>query len=187
MPDRADIGLLALVILVLAVAALLNYRTLRRDKAAVQKYRLYEVRDDFVYLVAQGKLSEDGFLFQKFYGAINNLIEETDKGLSLKSFLKALEGLQQKGLDPAEPNGLQQIGEELKKTNDADVAHAVISFFQATFGIISANSIAVRSVRKWKGYTSKLKFIARLFPLAKEAFSISRRYQHATNRLDIAA
>jgi hypothetical protein len=187
MLDRADIGLLALVIVILCVAFLLNYWTLRRDKAVVQKYLLYQVRDDFVYLVAQGKLSEDGFLFQKFYGAVNNLIEETNTRLSLKSFLKALEGLQQKGLDPAEPDGLQRIAEELKKTNDADVARTVVSFFGAMFAIISENSLAVRSVRKWKGYTSKPKFLSRLFPLAKEAFSISRRYQQATNRFNIAA
>jgi hypothetical protein len=87
--DAGNIGLLVLVGLVLLLTGLLHYRTLKKDEAVVKKYRLYQIRDDFVGLVAEGKLSEDDFLFQTFYQAINRLIDETTDHLTLENFSRS--------------------------------------------------------------------------------------------------
>lgn len=187
MLDRADIGVLIGIGIVLTSFVFVNYWTLRRDSAKVQKYRLFRVRDEFVYLVAVGKLREDEFLFQKFYKGINALLDRTKDHLSLKGFLRATRELQEKGLDPAEREDLDRIIDELKKRNDQEIVDAVLSFFDSMYTITLENSLMVRFLQALNGFAVKLRFLAALFPREGAAYRLSRHYQQASKDLAAAA
>jgi hypothetical protein len=184
MLDRADIGLLGCIIVVLSVAGIWNYRGLKRERAVSQKYLLYAVRDEFVLLVANGRLPEDGFLFQRFYKAVNYLIAETNTRISLRNFINGLEMLEEKGLDPASP--IERTVQEVKKIGDPQVTKAVVNFFVVTRTIILENSLAARltlhknaiietATTLWKSFNLP----NLLFPILGNTVIALRRYQRA--------
>ena len=74
MMDQADIALLIAVALILLASILVAKSALRRDSWKTQKYKLFCVRDNLIYLVASGKLNEDDLVFQRFYKAVNHFI-----------------------------------------------------------------------------------------------------------------
>lgn len=58
------------------IAFLVYYSLILRSARLRAKFKLYEVRDNLVLLVAQGKLSEDSPVFVHFYNRVNNIIGE---------------------------------------------------------------------------------------------------------------
>lgn len=185
MPDQADIGLLIAVLAVLAAFGGLNAWTLRADWAKVQKYRLFAVRDTFVYLVAIGKLSEDDFLFQAMYKAVNMLLDRT-KELSLGTFLAATREMQEKGLDPAASAEFDRILTDLRTRDDPEVTQAVSDFFNSIRAIILENSLILRSIKNIDDSLSSppwIRRMAQLLPTFTAAYQLSRRYHRASSRL----
>lgn len=63
---------IAVILVALALALFVYMRSLR-TKA---KFDLYKVRDEFVYLVANGTLDEDGKVFQYYYPKINKMLQD---------------------------------------------------------------------------------------------------------------
>lgn len=61
------------VILIALIVALFVYMSSLRTKA---KFDLYKVRDEFIYLVANGTLDENGKVFQYYYPKINNMLQD---------------------------------------------------------------------------------------------------------------
>lgn len=186
MLDQADIGLLTAVLVVLGVFAALNARTLRSDAAKVQKYRLFAVRDTFIYLVAIGKLNEDEFLFRTIYKAVNMLLDRTNE-LSLRTFLAATREMQKKGLDPAEQNEFDRILNELKKRNDPELTQAVFEFFYSIYAITLENSLTVRMLEKIDATLSSpppwIRRVASILPTSVAAYKLSQRYHRASSNL----
>ena len=70
--------------MVLAVLGVL----LLKSREQRHKYRLYELRDELLYLVASHQLSESSLVFKVFYGAINKSISVVKK-LTLYSLIHA--------------------------------------------------------------------------------------------------
>jgi len=193
MIETADIAVLVVVALVLMVLGLRTYLFLRRDGFAVQKYRLYGVRDEFIHLVADGKLTEDEFLFQRFYMLTNYLINTTKEHLCLESFVAALTKLGEQGRDPADHEELRRISEALKH-KDWEVSKAVTSFYTAVLVILLENSLVLRGIYGSKPMALVLRGVYRLLPaIAKadlrpqpSAYKIYSHYQQAAQELQAA-
>ena len=90
MIDNADIAMLGIVAIILLASILVTKIAIRRDGWKLQKYKLYAVRDNLIYLVATNKLKEDDFVFQRFYKAVNYFIDANDK-INLHHFVSAVE------------------------------------------------------------------------------------------------
>lgn len=175
-----DIALLGTVAVELSAFGLYNKARIRREEASAQKYRLYKVRDDLVYLVAIEKLSEDEELFELFYGFTNHLIKTTKQTLSLKTFMEALTTAEE---DPAEEEQLQRVISELKR-KDAEVVQTIDSLFSAVTEILLENSYTLRLAYGlnsfWSSTTELLRpWVDRLLP-EPDAYRIYRQYSRAS-------
>jgi hypothetical protein len=186
--DTADISLLSSVGLVLLGFGSYNYALIRKETTKTQKYRLYKVRDDLIYLVAQSKLAEEDHLFLLFYGLTNHLIKTTKENLSLKSFVKALSNADN---NPADEQQLIRIAEELRNKNDPDILAVVSEFYVAVVTILIENSLTLRTLFRlkslWSHTTNWLRplFIS-LWPLQRKAYLIWRQYHRAAASLQAA-
>ena len=148
MLDSADVTLLGVLCLILFVSEIRARAVLRRDASRVQKYKLYKVRDDLIYLVATGKLQESDFVFESFYRAVNHFIKAA-KDINLAVFVAAVQEARQKGLDPAEENKWKEIRKALE-SKDAEVRSAVIAFYHAVLEILVENSFLLRIMVRFK-------------------------------------
>jgi hypothetical protein len=69
-----QIGIVALVFAAWVPVTAFLVVALLRSREEKHKFKLYALRDDLLYLVASGKISEGDFLFRLFYGALNSSI-----------------------------------------------------------------------------------------------------------------
>jgi hypothetical protein len=186
--DTADVSLLVSFGLVLFGFGSYNYLLLKREAAKVQKYSLYKVRDDLIYLVAQDKLHESDHLFVLFYDLANHLIKTTKIHLSLKSFVQAVSSAQD---NPANEEQLRKVTEELKNKNDPEVSAVVSEFYRAVVTILLENSLALRfffRLRRLRSQTTTWfrPIVIRLWPLQRQAYGIWREYDRAASSLQAA-
>jgi len=144
MLDKADLTLLSIVGLVLVGSYLHSRFLLKIDAAKVQKYRLYKVRDELIFLVASGLLNEDDFVFTYFYRTVHLLIKSSDL-LNLRSLLAVLRKAKQEGIDPAATEIQAKIARELA-SKDPRVSDVVRAFYQAIVEIILENSLIIRTL-----------------------------------------
>jgi len=155
----------------------------RREGKIVQTYKLYKVRDDFVYLVAQGKLQERDRLFQSFYRASNFFIQHTNH-ITLKSLVAAFRDARERKLDPAEKENWKQIHEELQHQDQAVVTVAQ-EFYQALLDILLENSFLLRFISRYKWAHDALRWFAgmtehfRYAPPQRQAYIYYRDYARA--------
>jgi hypothetical protein len=181
MIDRADVLLLTAVGLVLMGGIVAAHVTLHRDRARVQKYPLYRIRDKLVYLVASGRLDENDFIFQSFYGAANHLIKRTST-INLKTFVSALEEARRNGLDPAMKERRDRIERELKAKDDAVIA-VVGEFYQIIVAILMENSWFLRAIRHYawlRRLLAKLASVCAMFrPTERNAYRFYQDYARA--------
>jgi hypothetical protein len=124
-------------------AVLMN--RLRRRKAT---YKLYEVRDNFVLLVARGELSEDSPVFKHFYKRINMLLQYAPNiGLddALKSFLlqKNISSTDFASAIAKAKNDSDKIMKSKELDNNC-VAQAVRSYYQANKEMVLSHSSFTR-------------------------------------------
>lgn len=185
--DTADVSLLVSFGLVLFGFGSYNYLLIKKEAAKIQKYRLYKVRDDLVYLVARKKLGETDHLFLLFYGLANHLIKTTKVNLSLKGFVQAVSSADN---NPADDQQLKKIVEELRNT-DPEVAAVIAGFYRAVVEILLENSFALRCVfhLKWLWSQAINRFrplLIHLWPLQGKAYLIWRQYDRAASSLQAA-
>lgn len=159
MIDQADVALLIVITVILLASIFATHSTLRRDKWTTQKYKLFQVRDNLIYLVASGKLSEDDFVFQRFYKAINYFIEVSDH-LNLGNLVAALEDARKKGLDPAEEKTRHAIRNELKKKGP-EVNEVANSFYVTVLQILIENSFLLSLIMKCSSSSKALEVLFR--------------------------
>ncbi len=148
MLDRADVTLLVMVLIVLAASHFFARLRARRHAALAQKYRLYKVRDDLVYLVASGVVREDDPVFREFYEATNYFINATDS-INLRGLLSAIREARKRGIDPAATRKRAEVHDALKH-RDGKVAEAVGHFYRAMTEVLLENSWLVRTVARNK-------------------------------------
>lgn len=140
------------IVLLLGCAAIVvdhlqSRRLFRSQDAAIQKYKLYKVRDDLIHLVAARGIAEEDPMFTYFYQSIMFVIKRTDI-LTLRSLLDALRDAKANGLDPAENEFVNQLNLDL--SNKApEVRRVVTEFYQAVLETLLENSWLLRvMVRK---------------------------------------
>lgn len=183
MLDRADITLLTIVLLILVLSRLCARVILKQDANNLQKYKLYKVRDDLIYLLAAGKLSKDDFVFESFYNASNHLIGVVEH-INLGSIVSAIKEARKKGLDPAADSKLRKIHNALQ-TKDQEVINAVNGFYRAVTEILIENSLLLQAIVKCKpiakivngllGWTKSVKYR----PIQRDAYRFYRDYSRA--------
>lgn len=140
---QATYGLaLALFLIVASFVLSVRLGSYRREKRKHRRFKLFKVRDDWVYLVATGKLQRDDPLFLWFYEVINFFIRHTDPA-SLMNVVSALYEAQRQQLDPAEQHRLAQIKEQLRQ-QPPEVAHVIQDFYQTIFDILLQSSFLLR-------------------------------------------
>jgi hypothetical protein len=185
MLDTPDIALLSIVGLELLAFGFWNWLSIHREEATAQKYRLYKVRDDLVYLVAEEKLAEEDELFQLFYGFTNHLIKTTKKTLSLKTIV---EGVSTASENPAEERRLERVLANLKD-KDSEVVQTVDSLFLAVIEILLENSLTLRVLNRSRSLFTNVSHALRplvdsLLPRADaDAQRVYRQYTHASRLL----
>lgn len=158
MIDNADIAMLGIVAIILLASILVTKIAIRRDGWKLQKYKLYAVRDNLIYLVATNKLKEDDFVFQRFYKAVNYFIDANDK-INLHHFVSAAEKARRKGIDPAEEKNFREIHSALK-TMGPEVNEVANQFYSAMLEILIENSFLLRVVMKCSSLSAVVKILA---------------------------
>lgn len=97
-----QIGLIVLAFAAWLPVSITLIAALLRSREERHKFKLYALRDDLVYLVASGKLAENGHLFQLFYGALTSSIEEIHRvtvSNLINASIEAKNALQKEGFD----------------------------------------------------------------------------------------
>lgn len=131
---------------VLAGAMVVAYAFYMRTLRLQAKYRLYKVRDDFVYLVASDQLEEDSRVFQHYYTRINSLLKAApDVGI---------DDILQRVFHKFTPEQFEEMMVRARKQSEAlfkdaafkktDVKEAVSEYYQAVRLMILAHSSYVR-------------------------------------------
>src|SRR5262249_28850500 len=138
----ADYLLLGAVGGILLVSLYFTHRSTARHAAKAQKYRLFKVRDDLVYLVATKQLACDEPVFAMTYGAVNSFLQDVSR-ISLTSFVRALERAKQNGLDPATDEAVERLQRELE-SKPPEVQRVVLSFYHSIVVILYQNSRVLR-------------------------------------------
>ncbi|MDA2910323.1 hypothetical protein MYX04_05280 [Nitrospiraceae bacterium AH_259_D15_M11_P09] len=180
MLEFADIVLLAVISFILCVSIWATHVSLTRDAWKVQKYKLYKVRDNLIYLVASGKLKEDDFIFQSFYEITNHLINATNR-INLASFIQAVELARKQGIDPAESEKFQKIREVLRRS-DSEVQHVANSFYLTFLDILIENSSILRLINRYSSKSAAVNFVASRLdprPTSRAAFKYYSDYSRA--------
>jgi len=175
MMDVADFLLLFFCAAVLGVGVVITHRTLRVDAVKVQKYQLYKVRDDLVYLIASGKVSERDFIFQMLYPAANYFITHI-ASINLKTVVRTLEDARTKGVDPATEENMKRLKAELNRIKDEDVIQAVVGFYQAIMEILVQNSWLLRLITRHTVFMSAITKFAQLTKKMRSRSTQRRAY-----------
>ena len=182
--DRADVALLALVIVAMGFSYMVTRRTLQRESSRIQKYKLYRMRDEFIYLVASGKFKSTDSVFKLFYETTNFLIGATDR-INLRSFVAAIDGAREKGLDPGYETQWRRVHAELQ-TKDKDVIKAANEFYQSVMSILLENSFLLRIIIQWEIVRMAFVAFARLTryrPPSRRAYWLYQDYDKAAHSI----
>lgn len=86
--SNTQIALLAVEVIIALVVTLVLANWLMNTRQERYKFKLYAVRDQLIYLVSTGELSEDSFLFKLLYTTVNRTIAEVH-GVDRWSFIRA--------------------------------------------------------------------------------------------------
>lgn len=86
--NHQQIGLLVFQFVSWLCVLIYLSRSLLKSREESYKYKLYALRDQLLYLVANGKVSETSIVFKTFYGALSKSIGKVDK-LTIYSLLEA--------------------------------------------------------------------------------------------------
>lgn len=173
---------LPIVFFMLQIIALLLFWSLiiRRHFQMASVYPLYVVRDKFINLVAEGKLEEDGLLFQEFYKAINIMIPNS-KHLTFHNFVGAIIDARKKGYDPSLDEKLKEIQKALTLVRDNEVKDSIILFYDTVMSLLLRQSMSLRLMTWFVRISRQLKPISPpgVTPFQKKAWGILNDYQNA--------
>lgn len=137
--------LTALIAAFVAINRALRWWLTDRAKRAIQnKFRLYTVRDQLVHLVATGQLSENDWLFDVYYTALNGIVRHQEK-FTLYALVKSMRAATHSSESREFANKLRQ---ELLRYESRDVKETIASFYVAMLEIVLENSFSLRSVKR---------------------------------------
>lgn len=159
------------------------YRKGRQDD---NRYKLYKIRDDLIYLIAKGSISENDFIYQTFYEMTNTYINQIHK-FNLRQINKAMQEAKEKGYLKEIQEFTQKIISELN-TKDSEVKHVVIQFFVTMLEILRRNSLALRIlIRYMVIYRLARAMFKKLSPLERVFVDQEAAYQNYKIHNDIYA
>lgn len=153
------IQLLGLIILIVIELYYLfgSYLHKRENLITKNRFRLFAVRDRFVYLVASSKLEEDQIVYRFFVSFINVLISETHI-INLRLFLKVFGRITEKKLEK-EQNVLNKALEEASQKGNKEIVDAILDFWKSLLEILVDNSPPLRAVLWLRGWIKKISFL----------------------------
>lgn len=175
---------ISVLIVGIAGVAYFNLRTHRmfsNEDGRIQKYKLFEIRDRLIRLVAEDKLREDSVVFEYFYRTIDFFIRHTDQ-LTLESLVGALHQAQERGLDPAAEQELGRMQRALDQ-ECPEVREVVSDFYATMMQILMENSLVIRFIvshsNVWRAVNDLRNFIGEMFLTQRQAYVFYKAYKHA--------
>jgi len=181
--DSADITMLLVLIGTVLVVDLLAFRSAREHRMKSQRYQLFAIRDRFVRLVIDGKLTEDNLVYRSFCSAINLLVQAPDK-ITVETLIEA----RKQGVDPAQQELQSKLLESLKHESE-DVQEIARDFYRVIFKILIANTpilgFIFGCIPFIAGMANLVEFLAR--PFSSAAKSVFRDYEQLARRDNYAA
>ena len=114
----------------------------KKGRQADNRYKLYKIRDDLIFLVAKGSIKEDDFIFKTFYWLTNTYVHEIHK-FTLKEINKAMQDAKEKGYLKEPREFTLKIEEELRN-KDKEVKDVIQEFFQTNVVILIRNSLTLK-------------------------------------------
>lgn len=138
------LGLNAAMFAVALVVLYVVFRATLRKKAC---FAMYAVRDDLVYLVASGKLDEDGHVFQHYYTRVNAILSAAPN-IGLDNMLETIFTKWTTPQDFAE--FLEQADQKAQRLfrddafNDAGVRCVIADYYSGVRNMILAHSSTLR-------------------------------------------
>ena len=119
----------------------------KKEMQADNRYKLYKIRDDLIFLVAKGAIEEDDFIFKTFYEWTNTYIQKIHK-FTLKEINKAMQEAKQKGYLKEIEEFTAKMEQELAH-KDKEVKKVTQEFFQTMGEILIRNSLTVKLIVRY--------------------------------------
>lgn len=134
---------LVLLVVFFGTVAGYAYKEFRKTNLKKNQYRLYEIRDNLIFLVANGDLKEKGVIFQEFYPLVNNWVQSVQKlnlTLLFKAFREARRDIESKEKIETLQKALVQSNEKVKEV--------VQQLFRTVLEIMVENSFTLKFLVK---------------------------------------
>ena len=171
---------LALLLVSCLIFALLFYRIIyKKGRQDANRYRLFKVRDDLIFLVAKGTINENDFIFRTFYDMANTYIQHIHR-FNLREINKAMSKTKEKNSLDKTHEFVARIEQELEH-KDREVRNVIEEFLETMLYILMRNSLSLRFIIKMsikctfiEPVIKKLKAFTRIFAVQEVAF---RNYQ----------
>jgi len=185
MVTAADSILVVLSGIVLGPLAWLSFSELRRHRGMAQRCRFFAVRDEVVWLVAKGYVSEQDQTFQWLYESVN-LFSGIGDQLSLDFLMRTIKEARKSGYDPAAQDRVREL-QEWAHAKDPAVTRAIDHFFEAITSIMMENSWQIKclialgkGVQSWAALCAPFAQLSRLISSSRyETYKEYDRARHA--------
>ena len=146
---QANFGFILFVFVIFGgFTAYVRFGPYRRERLKHQRYRLFAVRDEWVYLIPSGVIQRNDPLFQSYFGLITAMLRATNE-LTLRQFVRALEN----ELTPEHEELQRQMTELARRSPDA--LKVMEHFYQAVYAILLENSLTLRVVIRLHGFIKR--------------------------------
>jgi hypothetical protein len=120
----------------------------KKGMQADNRYKLYKVRDDLIFLVAKGTISEEDFIFKTFYEWTNSYIQHINR-FTLKEINKAMQEARDKGYLKEMHEFVERIQRELTN-KDKEVKEVTQEFFDTMREILIRNSLTIKLLVRFR-------------------------------------
>ncbi|MCK4427683.1 MAG: hypothetical protein KAW16_04270 [candidate division Zixibacteria bacterium] len=140
--------LLILGIFCVSFTSVVYRNVYKKGMKAADRYKLYKVRDDLVFLVAKGTIDEEDFIFKIFYEWTNTYIQHIHR-FTLKEINKAMEEARENGY-LKEINEFQAKIERELANKENEVKEVTQEFFWTMCEILVRNSFTIRLLVRYR-------------------------------------
>jgi hypothetical protein len=162
------------------------YSVYREAQSKQNKYKLFKVRDDLIYLVARKIIAEDDIVFQEFYGMINIFIMHLDK-FTISSFIRASIDAKK---DLEREERINQLMSALHKSNP-DAIRVVDNMFKTILNIMIDNSTILKWIIRNSFINSQVKKLNKfltyssMYQQERDLYYLYTDYNHLREKLGL--
>jgi hypothetical protein len=184
----SDIHVFYLVLLAMACIPIpiCAYNYYREARLRENKYKLFKIRDDLIYLVAKNVIQEEDIVFREFYRMINIIIKHIDR-FTVSSFIKGSTDAKE---DLERGEQIKKIMESLRN-RDPEVINVIDNMFETILNIMIDNSTVLKIIIKNNFLNTQIREIGSFFnnlsvyQKERNLYSLYRGYDHLRKRLGI--